>query len=152
MWEPTAAHHAAEEYARVIASTVGVTRHERVYAAGVVVAGLVVAAAASALDAYARVLHVRAVLPHSGTGAPAGDLDEIHRGLAKGLEVMGLEGALPMTDRTIGEVLSPPPGQTTPEDYVDYSREELGEVAPWLGEALDEGPPVLEDQVEEVED
>ena len=34
MWEPTAAHHAAEEYARVIASTVGVTRHERVYAAG----------------------------------------------------------------------------------------------------------------------
>lgn len=151
MWDPTSAARAADEYARVIASTVGVTRHERVYAAGIVVAGLVVAAAATALEAYARVLHVRATLPHSAAGA-TGDLDEIHRGLVKGLEVMGLEGALPMSDRTMGEVLSPPPGQTTPEDDVDYSGEQLGEPAEWLGEVLDEGPPVLEDQAEEVED
>lgn len=95
MWDPDEARAAAEEYARVIASTVGVTRHERVYAAGIVVAGLVVAAAATALDAYARVLHVRATLPHSAEGSRTGDLDEIHRGLSKALEVMGLEGALP---------------------------------------------------------
>lgn len=57
-----------------------------------------------------------------------------------------------MSDRTMGEVLSPPPGQTTPEDDVDYSGEQLGEPAEWLGEVLDEGPPVLEDQAEEVED
>lgn len=90
-WDPAGAAAAAEEYARVVASTVEVTRHERVYAAGVLIAGMVVAAAATTLEAYARVLHVRASLPHSGRGSQTGDLDELHRGLTKGLQVMGLE-------------------------------------------------------------
>lgn len=148
-WDARAAADMVDDYARVVRDTAGVTRHERVYAAGLVIAAAAIGTAPTILEAYAQVLHVRAHLPHSRiTGPTTGDLDELHRGLAKGLDLIGYERAHKMTGNgtSPGEVFSPPPAAHTPEDDVDYSGEDLGPPAPWLHEAgtevgmVDEAP------------
>lgn len=48
-----------------------------------------------------------------------------------------------------GEVLAPPPDQTTPEDHVDYAGEQLGAPTEWLAELPAEGPALPGPEVED---
>lgn len=78
------------DYGLAVWSTPEVSRHERIYATGIVVAALIAAAAATAVDAHGRLLRVLTLLPHPNPRHGDNDMDELRHGLLKGHELMNL--------------------------------------------------------------